>query len=46
MPEEIFQTESCDELLDDFEDEEIDCSQGPTYSRNYNTIIFFANVLN
>ena len=53
IPEEFFQTESCEgsmddvedvaEPLDDFVDEEIDCSVGPTDSRNYSAFIFFAN---
>ena len=51
----IFQSESCEEStddiadvaepLDDFVDEEIDCSEGTTDSRNYSAIIFFDNVL-
>ena len=55
VPEEIFQTESCEEStddiedvnepLDDFVDDEIDCSEGPSDSRNYSAIIFFDNVL-
>ena len=41
----MYDTEDVAVLLDDFADTEFDCSGSPTDSRNYNAIIFFANVL-